>query len=248
MYLGEALKVLGKLHVKVEYGTQHATLPLYVVAGDGPSLLGRQWLKTIRLDWKAIGLHMISSQSNLKMLLDRYQVFRDELGTMNTIRADFKIKENATPKFHRARTLPFALKEPVEQELRLEEAGILKRVTHSEWAAPVVCVPKKDGHVRLCGDYKVSINSYLDIDQYPLLKEADVFATLANGKPSRSWTFRRPISKCFSVMNQVHYHQHSPRSIPVHKIALRQCIRPCYLPKGYGSNPTWNSWSHLLYR
>ena len=46
-YSGEALKVLGKLHVKVEYGTQHATLPLYVVAGGGPSLLGRLWLKSI---------------------------------------------------------------------------------------------------------------------------------------------------------------------------------------------------------
>jgi hypothetical protein len=39
-YSGEALKVLGKLHVKVEYGMQHAMLPLYVVAWDGPSLLG----------------------------------------------------------------------------------------------------------------------------------------------------------------------------------------------------------------
>ena len=58
-YSGEPLKVLGKLHVAVEYGEQHAQLPLY--AGDGPTLLGRQWLGgPIRLDWKTIGLNRVS--------------------------------------------------------------------------------------------------------------------------------------------------------------------------------------------
>ena len=58
----------------------------------------------------------------------------------------------------------------------------MKQVTHSEWAALIVCVPKKDGCVRLCGDYKVTINLSLDIDQYLLPKEAEHFATLAYGK------------------------------------------------------------------
>lgn len=53
---------------------------------------------TIRLNWKAIGLHMISFQSNLEML-DWYQeIFHDELGIMNSICADLKAKENAIPK------------------------------------------------------------------------------------------------------------------------------------------------------
>ena len=30
---------------------------------------------------------------------------------------------------------------------RLEAAGILKKVNHSDWAAPIVPVPKKDGTV-----------------------------------------------------------------------------------------------------
>ena len=37
---------------------------------------------------------------------------------MNSIRANLKVKENATPKFYRPRMLPFALKEPIEWELR----------------------------------------------------------------------------------------------------------------------------------
>ena len=53
---------------------------------------------------------------------------------------------------------------------------------HSEWAAPIVAVPKKDGKFRICGDYKVTVNQALEIDQYPLPKPEDLFATLAGGK------------------------------------------------------------------
>ena len=56
------------------------------------------------------------------------------------------------------------------------------RVTHSKWAAPVVPVPKGDGRLRLCGDYKVTINPAIEVDQYPLPKPDDLFASLAGGK------------------------------------------------------------------
>ena len=64
----------------------------------------------------------------------------------------------------------------------MEEQGILKKVNSSDWAAPIVPVPKKDGRFRICGDYKVTINQALTVDQHPLPKPEDLFATLANGK------------------------------------------------------------------
>lgn len=43
-------------------------------------------------------------------------------------------------------------------------------------------VPKKNGRFRICGDYKVSVNPALDVEQYPLPKPQELFATLAGGK------------------------------------------------------------------
>ena len=54
--------------------------------------------------------------------------------------------------------------------------------SYSDWAAPIVAVPKPDGTVRICGDYKVTINPVLQIDQYPVPKAEDLFSTLAGGQ------------------------------------------------------------------
>ncbi len=78
--------------------------------------------------------------------------------------------------------MPYALKEAVERDLeRLEGLGIIEKVNFSDWATPVVPVPKANGSVRLCGDYKVTINPVLQVDQYPMPTAEDLFATLAGG-------------------------------------------------------------------
>lgn len=59
---------------------------------------------------------------------------------------------------------------------------MFEKVAYSEWAMPLVPVPKKDGQVRLCGDYKVTLNQALDVEQYLLPKPDDLFATLAGGE------------------------------------------------------------------
>ena len=74
-------------------------------------------------------------------------------------------ERKATPKFFKPRTIPFAIKVAVGKELDRLEQGIIRKVDHSEWAAPIVVVAKKDGRFRLCGDYKVTINQALSIDQ-----------------------------------------------------------------------------------
>ena len=51
------MPVLGKMAASVKYkSNQPEALELTVVEGDGPTLLGRDWLHRIRLDWKQVGV------------------------------------------------------------------------------------------------------------------------------------------------------------------------------------------------
>ena len=58
---------------------------------------------------------------------------------------------------------------------------MIEKVKHSDWAAPVVPVPKEDQSVRICGDFKVTINPVLQVNQFLLSQPEDIFATLAGG-------------------------------------------------------------------
>ena len=69
--------------------------------------------------------------------------------------------------------------------------GILKPVEKSEWAPPMVVVRKGDGNVRICGDYKVTINPYIDLDQYPMPNSDDLFSILARGKKFSRLDFKQ---------------------------------------------------------
>ena len=68
---------------------------------------------------------------------------------------------DALLRFHPARSVPFALRDRVNQELeRLRKEGILEQVEISEWAAPIIAVLKSDKNsVRICGDFSVTINA-----------------------------------------------------------------------------------------
>lgn len=53
---------------------------------------------------------------------------------------------------------------------------------YSEGAAPVVLVVKRDVTIRLCGNYKVTVNQATNTDIYPLPRIEEVLATLSGGK------------------------------------------------------------------
>ncbi|CAG2207359.1 unnamed protein product [Mytilus edulis] len=186
-YSGESIKPLRCANVKVHYKGETHALPLYVVPKGGPPLFGREWLKHIKLDWNEIrevhGINQKKTGEVIKDLQNKYKdVFKDELGTIKGIKAKLSLKDNSSPKYIKARTVPFSLRAKVEAELdRLEKEGTLNKVQHSEWATPIVPVLKKNGNVRICGDFKVTLNPMLNVDQYPLPKIDDIFANLNGG-------------------------------------------------------------------
>jgi hypothetical protein len=181
---GGHLPLLGEAMVDVEYDGQKHTL-LVVVADiqskTKPAVFGRNWLSVIKLNWES--LFRIMHTSELDKVLDKHpSVFKPGVGEM-TIKAKLYVKPGAKPRFNKARPVPYALREQLETEYkRLQDAGILIPVAHAEWAAPVVPVVKTDKSIRVCGDFKVSINESLIVDKYPLPNPQDLFAALSGGK------------------------------------------------------------------
>ena len=63
--------VLGFMEANVCYKGQTKTLKLYVVGGDGPSLLGRDWLTELQLDWRE--LHFVNQlHQSLQEILNKH--------------------------------------------------------------------------------------------------------------------------------------------------------------------------------
>lgn len=180
-FTGEKVTPLGMFYAQVRLGSQEERLPLYVTPGKGPTLLGREWLNRIQLNWPLLRLQ---SQPSLQEVLDKHStVFADELGKLKEIKARIQLKEGATPRFCKARSVSLARKQAVENNLdALEAQGIIKKVAHSDWAAPIVTPVKKNGDVRICGDFKVTVNPYLDVDEYPLPRIEEIYANLSGGK------------------------------------------------------------------
>ena len=193
-YTGHQLPVLGQTMVSVEVDGQVKNLPLVVTKGSGPPLLGRNWLSEISLNWGRLRDHFIqqisagacqksqavSLSTPLKLLLKEFSdLFQKGLGEMGKLKARIFLKECASPKFFKPRAVPYALKEKIEEDLkRLEHLGVISQICHSEWAAPVVPIIKASGAVRIWGDFKITVNPQLEVEQYPLPKAEDLFTSL----------------------------------------------------------------------
>ena len=81
-------------------------------------------------------------------------MFKPGLGTIKGHKADVRVKYGVSPVFCKARSVPYAVKEKVDREIkRLEHEGVIKKVDSSEWRSPIVCVPKLNGSIRICGDF-----------------------------------------------------------------------------------------------
>ena len=115
-YTKEPLQVKGAITVTAHYQGQTAELELVVVAGAGPSLLGRDWLQKIRLDWQRLNQIQSANAKTLQHLLNQHvEVFKDELGLVEAAPAKIHVDPSAQPRFCKPRTVPYALKGRVEQ-------------------------------------------------------------------------------------------------------------------------------------
>ncbi|CAF3365123.1 unnamed protein product, partial [Rotaria sp. Silwood2] len=189
-FSGHSIPIKGEKIVKVNYNNRSTELKVIVADKNRNNILGRNWINALHFNNQTLD-DIISNSSiqnanvefkNLNELFILYDdIFKNGLGCCK-VKAHLHVKPNVIPKFCKARSLPFAYREAVENDLnRLVTEGVLELITVSKWAAPIVVVPKAGGKVRICADFSTDVNQALDIDQYPLPKPNDLFVALNGG-------------------------------------------------------------------
>ncbi len=183
---GLPLNTDGVCSVSVSYKGRQRKLDLHVTKCPS-NLLGRDWIAALGIQLGAITqVNAVGElpKKRLSSLLASFdEVFNDELGTCRNFQAKLHLKPEAVPKFFKPRAIPLALKDSVGQELdRLVQKGILEKIDFSEWAAPIVPVLKPSKQVRVCGDFKVTVNPQLHVDTHPLPLPEEIYAKLAGGQ------------------------------------------------------------------
>ena len=189
-YTGELVPIIGECELEVYHNNQVARLSVVIVSGSGPPLLGRDWLKMIKLDWNNVfsisNSETTSAQCKLSDILqNNNSVFDTSSGLLNdrTVKISVKNDKFDHSRYFKPRVPPYALREKIEHELkRLENNNIITKVEHSNWATPIVPVLKKDGSVRICGDYKVTINKVVEQARHPIPSVEDIAFKLATGE------------------------------------------------------------------
>ena len=123
-YSGESLPVFGSINVEVSYDKQQKPLSLLVVGLDVPSLLGRNWLSELRLNWYSL---LQIEKNSLDQLLHKYSsVFEEGLGTLEGFKAKLYVANDVKPWFIKARPVPYAICSLVNSEInRLVEQNVI---------------------------------------------------------------------------------------------------------------------------
>ena len=194
-YIGHIIQPIGKISVPVKSDKSACKLTFYVIERGGPPLIGREGLESLNCS------PLFKTDlpvSELDQLLSKYPlVFDKSMGTFSKYKLSLKITNTAVPKFFKPRRLPIALKEMVENEIdRLVRDEILEPVARSEWATPIVPVLKADGTVRICGDYRLTINPVLKPSSYTLPTMEHLCSDFANAQVFSKIDLRDAFQQC----------------------------------------------------
>jgi hypothetical protein len=105
-----------------------------------------------------------------KMLENKFPtVFDKTFSAIKNFESYIQVKSDAIPCFTKPYDVPYAILDSFEKELDSHiKDVVLLPVKYSEWASPLVPVPKEGRGIRICDDLKSTLNPQLKTDQYPL--------------------------------------------------------------------------------
>lgn len=190
---GENIKVLGTLIASMSIFEGKLSGSLVIAEGmSTKAILGRDILDRIFPDWRKqfevpLRARVLATKSEKEggssvplafpKLYPRAFHGKDNNLPIQSFTAHVHLKKDAVPVFQRARPVPLAMAPALEAHLsKLQSEGIIYPVTSSEWASPLVVVNKKDGGIRVCADFKRSVNKNIITDIYPPPLPEDIIA------------------------------------------------------------------------
>ncbi|KII74106.1 Transposon Ty3-I Gag-Pol polyprotein [Thelohanellus kitauei] len=177
--------------VNVELNGKCHELPLVITERSEIFIMGLNWMHTLNIK---LFVNSLTSNANndttrrLQDMLGKYEgIFKDNNAGIMNHWASIPICEGAKPSIVKPRRVPFAMKELVEQELKqLVERKILEPVDPAKeslkWSCATVNVTKPDGSIRICGDFRCSINKYAIVPPYPLPTFDEILDKIKDGK------------------------------------------------------------------
>ncbi|XP_062709439.1 uncharacterized protein K02A2.6-like [Aedes albopictus] len=157
---GSRLEVVGQISVAVELNGRSSLEKLIVLKSenDFTPLLGRDWMETFYPEWKlhfknTVTINHLNAEQLREKAIGNIQnqfkkVFSIDFSEpIVGYKADLTFKSEQ-PIFKRAYQVPYKLKEKLLGH-RLEQQGVISPIKASEWASPVIAIPKKDGEIRM---------------------------------------------------------------------------------------------------
>ncbi|XP_060110491.1 uncharacterized protein K02A2.6-like, partial [Heteronotia binoei] len=176
------VQTAGWARVNVERGSFKGWLDILVVKRQLTTLLGLAWFKPLGIRLEGVG-QILSTSGVGDVCREFPDVFDGSLGRYKGPAISLPLDPTVRPIRLKARRVPFALKPKIEAELdRLTAQGVLEPVEYATWETPIVTPVKPNGEVRICADYKCTINRALQDNLYPVLVVSHVLAALAGSK------------------------------------------------------------------
>lgn len=114
-----------------------------------------------------------------RLKTDYSEVFDNKLGEYKFGTVSLDIAKDAKPIFCKHRPVPFAWKATIEKLIKdLVKFDVLEPVNNAVWSTPLVPIVQPDGTLRICGDYKTTVNRFLVDFKYPSPRKEEIFASL----------------------------------------------------------------------
>ena len=170
-YGGQPVDILGKFAAPIRHRDKVIDAEFVVFDGDAPSILS--CAASVELELMSFNVNTVSENKNK---------------AISGFSVNIPMPEDCTLPFLKARPIPYGLQDAVKERLDdLETRGIITKVDSATNATPIVVVQKKSvngkpGGVRLCGDYKMSVNKFVKQVPTQNLNVNDLLAKIGDAK------------------------------------------------------------------